>query len=115
MRRADRDDKTLIPRSARMRVVESRVSDSKGRDMSWFRNLNIGKQLAVAFGFLEVLMIGLGVFGLQQLSKVNGTTVQVVASQMPSVKVLGALKYDASAMRRSELSYLLAFEHKEKW
>ena len=83
--------------------------------MSWFRNLNIGKQLAVAFGFLEVLMMGLGIFGLEQLSKVNGTTVQVVSRQMPSVKVLGALKYDASAMRRSELSYLLAFEHKEKW
>ena len=83
--------------------------------MGWFRNLNIGKQLAVAFGFLEVLMIGLGIFGLEQLSKVNGTTVQVVSSQMPSMKVLGALKYDASAIRRSELSYLLAYEHKEKW
>src|SRR5258708_7550279 len=83
--------------------------------MGWFRNLNIGKQLAVAFGFLEVLMIGLGIFGLDQLSKVNGTTVQVVSNQMPSVRVLGALRYDASAMRRSELSYLLAYQHKEKW
>ena len=83
--------------------------------MGWLRNLNIGKQLAVAFGLLEVLMIGLGVFGLEQLSKVNGTTVQVVSRQMPSVKGLGALKYDASAIRRSELSYLLAYEHKEKW
>ena len=83
--------------------------------MSWFRNLNIGKQLGVAFGFLEVLIIGLGIFGLAQLSQVNSTTVQVVARQMPSVRVLGALKYDASAMRRSELSRLLAFDHKEKW
>ena len=83
--------------------------------MAWFRDLNIGKQLALAFGFLEVLMIGLGVFGLSQLSKVNDTTVQVVSRRMPSVKVLGALKYDASAMRRSELSQLLAYEHKEKW
>jgi methyl-accepting chemotaxis protein len=83
--------------------------------MSWFRNLNIGKQLAVTFGFLEVLMMGLGIFGLEQLSEVNGTTVEVVSRQMPSVRVLGALKYDASAMRRSELSQLLAYEHKEKW
>ncbi|SRR6266567_1533880 len=87
----------------------------KGCRMGWFRNLNIGKQLAVAFGFLEVLMIGLGIFGLEQLSEVNGTTVQVVSGQMPSVRVLGALRYDASAMRRSELSYLLAYQHKEKW
>jgi methyl-accepting chemotaxis protein len=83
--------------------------------MVWFRNLNIGKQLAVAFGFLEVLLIGLGIFGLGQLSTVNQTTVQVVSREMPSVKVLGALKYDASAVRRSELSHLLATEHKEKW
>ncbi len=72
-------------------------------------------QLAAAFGFVEILMIGLGVFGLGQLSKVNDITVQVVTRQMPSLRVLGALKYDASAMRRSELSQLLAVDHKEKW
>jgi methyl-accepting chemotaxis protein len=83
--------------------------------MGWFRNLNIGKQLAVAFGFIELLMIGLGIFALGQLEKVNGIAVQVVARQMPSVRVLGALKYDTSAARRSELSRLLAFEHKEQW
>ncbi len=83
--------------------------------MRWFRSLNTGKQLAVAFGFLEVLMIGLGIFGLRQLSTVNGTTVQVVSRQMPSVRVLGALKYDASAVRRFELSRLLAYQNKEKW
>jgi methyl-accepting chemotaxis protein len=83
--------------------------------MGWFRNLKIGKQLAVAFGFLEVLMMGLGIFGLMQLSKVNDTTVQVMDRQMPSVKVLGALKYDASAVRRSELSRQLAYDHKESW
>ena len=83
--------------------------------MGWFRNLNTGKQLAVAFGFLEVLMIGLGVFGLQQLATVNGTAVQVVSVRIPSVRVLGALKYDASAVRRFELSRLLAYQNKEKW
>jgi methyl-accepting chemotaxis protein len=57
----------------------------------------------------------MGIFSLAQLSQVNGITVQVVNRQMPSVQVLGALKYDASAARRSELSHLLAFEHKEKW
>ena len=83
--------------------------------MARFRNLNIGMQLAAAFGFVEILMIGLGIFGLGQLAKVNDVTVQVVTRQMPSLRVLGALKYDASAMRRSELSQLLAVDHKEKW
>src|SRR5258708_5953900 len=95
--------------------VETQISTWKGRDMGWFRDLNIGKQLAVAFGLLELLMLGLGIFGLEQLSRVNDTTLQVVSREMPSVKVVEALKYDASAVRRSELSHLLAFDHKEKW
>ena len=99
--------------SRRARV--DRIVDGKATAMGWFRNLNTGKQLAVAFGFLEVLMIGLGVFGLQQLATVNGTAVQVVSVRIPSVRVLGALKYDASAVRRFELSRLLAYQNKEKW
>ncbi len=83
--------------------------------MGWFRNLNTGKKMAVAFGIIEILMIGLGVFSLVQLSRVNGTTEQILSDQMPSVRLLGSLKYDTAAMRRSELSYLLAYEHKEKW
>ncbi|HEY3972927.1 MAG TPA: methyl-accepting chemotaxis protein [Candidatus Sulfotelmatobacter sp.] len=83
--------------------------------MGWFRNLNIGKKLAVAFGSFGLLMVGLGIFDLWELSRVNGTTVQVVSRQMPSVTFLGAIKYNASATRRSELSHLLAYEHKEKW
>ncbi len=83
--------------------------------MDWFRNLNTGKKLAVAFGIIEILMIGLGIFSLVQVSRVNGTTEQIVRDQMPSVRLLGSLKYDTAAMRRSELSYLLAYEHKEKW
>jgi methyl-accepting chemotaxis protein len=95
--------------------VEHGILNGKAMTMGWFRNLNIGRQLAVAFGFLEVLMIGLGIFGLKQLSTVNETTVQVVSRQMPSVRVLGALKYTASAVRRFELSRLLAYQNKEKW
>jgi methyl-accepting chemotaxis protein len=83
--------------------------------MDWFRNLNTGRKMSVSFGIIEVLMIGLGIFSLVQLSRVNGTTEQIVRDQMPSVRLLGSLKYDTASMRRSELSYLLAYEHKEKW
>ena len=83
--------------------------------MTWFRNLNTGKKLAGAFGIIEILMIGLGIFSLVQLSRVNGATEQIAAERMSSVRLLGTLKYDTAAMRRSELSYLLAFEHKEIW
>jgi len=95
--------------------LETKVFDWRGVTMDWFRNLNTGKKMTVAFGIIEILMIGLGVFSLVQLSRVNGTTEQIVDNKMPSVRLLGSLKYDTAAMRRSELSYLLAYEHKEKW
>lgn len=83
----------------------------------WFRNLNTKWKLAVAFGLLEVLMVGLGLFSLAELSRVNETTVKMVKDRMPCVRLLGNLKYATSAMRRSELSYLLAVDPKErpKW
>ena len=81
--------------------------------MEWFRNLNTGRKLAVAFGVLEILMIAIGLFSLRQLSRVNGTTVQVLKDQLPSVRVLGDLKYDTSTYRRAELSYLLATDKNE--
>lgn len=83
--------------------------------MTWFRNLNTDKKLAVAFGVIELLMIGLGVFSLSQLTSVNGTAVQVVSSKMPCQRALGNLRYEVSAMRRAELSYLLSYDQKEKW
>ena len=50
------------------------------------------------------------------MSRVNETTVQVASrGKCRRCSVLGALKYDASAVRRSELSRLLATDHKEKW
>lgn len=83
--------------------------------MRWFRNLNTDKKLAVAFGVIELLMIALGVFSLSQLANVNQTAVDVVSIKMPSEHALGNLRYDVSAMRRAELSYLLSYDQKEKW
>lgn len=83
--------------------------------MTWFRNLSIGKRLAIAFGILEVLTIGLGMFSLDQLSRVNRMTVEVVGRSMPAVKALGNLQHDTAAIRQDELSFLLAVDHKDKW
>jgi methyl-accepting chemotaxis protein len=83
--------------------------------MHWFRNLNINKKLVLAFGMIELLMIGLGIFSLSELAIVNGTAVRVVSLKMPRERALANLRYDVSAMRRSELSYLLSYDQKEKW
>jgi methyl-accepting chemotaxis protein len=83
--------------------------------MRWFRNLNTNNKLAVALGVIELLTIALGIFSLAELAIVNGTAVRVVSVKMPCQRALGNLRYDVSAMRRSELSYLLSYDQKQKW
>ncbi len=76
--------------------------------MKWFRNLKIGKKLGLGFGLVLVLTAGLGVFALLQLSKVNGSTVDIATNWLPGVRTLGKLNFDTSAMRRDTLNYIVA-------
>ncbi|HUA14143.1 MAG TPA: methyl-accepting chemotaxis protein [Verrucomicrobiae bacterium] len=76
--------------------------------MSWFRNVKIGKKLAIGFGVVEILMLALGMFSLMELSKVNGNTVDLGANWLPSVQELGALEYQVAAVRRWELNMLVS-------
>jgi methyl-accepting chemotaxis protein len=75
--------------------------------MSWFKDLNISKKLAVGFGIVEVLILTLGIFSLVQLSKVNADSVDIGMNWLPSVEVLGKLQVDASAIRRFELAHIV--------
>ena len=75
--------------------------------MSWFKDLNISKKLAVGFGIVEVFILTLGIFSLVHLSKVNADSVDIGTNWLPSVEVLGKLQVDASAMRRFELAHIV--------
>ncbi len=52
-------------------------------------------------------MVVLGVFSIAQMKKINGSTVDIAANWLPSVKVLGEMQYTASTIRRSELGSIL--------
>lgn len=52
-------------------------------------------------------MVVLGVFSIAQMKKINGSTVDIAANWLPSVKVLGEMQYTASTIRRSELGLIL--------
>jgi methyl-accepting chemotaxis protein len=82
--------------------------------MSWFTNLRIGKKLALSFGLVEVLMIVLGVFSMVELSKVNGRTVDLATNWLPSVKVLGDIRFIISTERRLELFHLQRTDKKDE-
>jgi len=75
--------------------------------MKWFNNLKIGKKLAFGFGVVELLMIVLGVFSILQLSKVNGSTIDIVNNWLPSVKILGDIHAATDDIRRFELNHVL--------
>jgi methyl-accepting chemotaxis protein len=84
------------------------------RVMNGFRNLKIGKKLGLGFGVLEVLMVALGVFSIIQLSKVNANTVDIATNWLPSVKVLGDVRYIISTERRVELYHLQRSDKKDE-
>src|ERR1700733_4046209 len=82
--------------------------------MSWFNNLKIGRKLALGFGIIGTMMIALGIFSLVQLSKVNGNTVDLATNWMPSIKILGEIRYIISTERRFELYHFQRTDKKDE-
>ena len=80
--------------------------------MNWFRNMKVGTKIGLGFALVELLMVALGILAIVQLSKVNGSTVDMATNWLPSVKVLGELQYDSASVRRFELNHVLDTDKK---
>lgn len=74
--------------------------------MKWFVNLKIAKKLGASFGFLLVIMAGLGALSIVQLSRVNASTLETEGIGYARW-ASNQLRADASAFNRYELIYLL--------
>src|SRR6201986_1753477 len=83
--------------------------------MSWFRKMTIGLKLGWGFGAVLALVVILGVFSLVQLSKINGSTVDIATNWLPSVRVIAELKFDAASLRRDTLNYIVATDKKQHY
>jgi methyl-accepting chemotaxis protein len=81
--------------------------------MRWFRNLKIGKKLSLGFGLILVITAGLGIFAIREVSKVNASTVDLATNWLPSVRVLGDLRFIVSSERRAELILLMSTDKDE--
>jgi methyl-accepting chemotaxis protein len=77
--------------------------------------LKIGKKLGLGFGIVEVLMVALGVFSILQLSKVNNSTVDIATNWLLSVRTLARLKFDAAALRRDTLNYMISTDKRQHY
>lgn len=76
--------------------------------MKWFENLKVSRKLGLGFGLVLFLMVGLGTFSLSQLAKVNHSTLDIATNWLPSLRVVGQIRYDAADLRKKELNLLLS-------
>jgi len=70
--------------------------------MGPLKDLRISRKFACAFGLIILLTTLLGVAAVVALNKSNDATTDLVTNSLPSVKVLGEIRFYASAIRRTE-------------
>jgi methyl-accepting chemotaxis protein len=75
--------------------------------MRWFDNLKVRKKLGLGFGIILILLFGLGVFSLGELSQMNHSAVDLATNWLPSLRALGQIQYDVVDLRRKELNLIL--------
>lgn len=71
------------------------------------KSLSIIQKLLISFGFLLVLMLGIGIYSINQSSWFNEQYQLVAVDTLPSVVASAKIKSDLLEMRRAELRYLL--------
>jgi len=74
--------------------------------------MKITMKLGLGFAAVLALVLILGVFSLIELSKTNGNTVEIATNWLPSVRTIAELRFDAAALRRDTLNYIIATDKK---
>ncbi len=69
------------------------------------RNMNIAPRAFLGFAFIGALMLFLGVFALNQMSKIRGATEDITLSSVPSIRALD--EFTQLTLRLRVLSYRL--------
>ncbi|XAH21513.1 methyl-accepting chemotaxis protein [Xylophilus sp. GW821-FHT01B05] len=62
----------------------------------------MGSKLAVAFGLMVLLVLGLGGVALASLARINGNVVEIAGNWLPSVEALGNMRVNANRLRLAE-------------
>lgn len=75
--------------------------------MKWFENLKIARKLLLAFSFVLFITIVVGVFGLQQIQKVNLAAGEMTANWLPSIQLLRDLQLTLTRLRANEAQLAL--------
>lgn len=76
--------------------------------MRAFLNLRLFSKLMLSFAMVLALCLGLGIFSVIQLAKVNQTSTDLQTNWMPSVRMLLEMKYDVARYRAQEVQHILS-------
>jgi len=76
--------------------------------MRAFLNLRLFTKLMLSFAVVLALCLGLGIFSVVQLGKVNQTSTDLQTDWMPSVRLLLEMKYDVARYRSQEIQHILS-------
>jgi methyl-accepting chemotaxis protein len=81
--------------------------------MNWFDGLKTQAKLNLSLALLCALLVGVSAFAVRQLAAVNGSTVEIAAKWMPSVRYCWMLNTNFSDHRIILMRYLLASDAAE--
>ena len=76
--------------------------------MSAFSEMKVGTKLGLGFATVLALMLGMGLFALNQMSSINDKSTEMAENWMPSIHFVSALNTDASDFRILELEHTIA-------
>jgi methyl-accepting chemotaxis protein len=74
---------------------------------AWFKDLSVGKKVIGAIAFVFLTTIGLGLFAVTDLSRLDADANDLRSNWMPSIQVLGRFQYAITRYRSYEASMLL--------
>ena len=78
-----------------------------------FSNFKLGAKLGIAFFAVVLLTTAVGGFSLAQLSRLNGNTTDITENWLPGVSQASEFRGALNAMRRADVSLVLATEAKQ--
>nr|WP_198983121.1 methyl-accepting chemotaxis protein [Herbaspirillum sp. ASV7] len=76
--------------------------------MKWFADMKIASKLISVFSLVVILVLGLGVFALHQLGRVDDTAEDIATNWLPSIRETGAIETHLARMRSFDLQHLIA-------
>lgn len=73
-------------------------------------NMTLRTKLALATGFLLIMLCGLGIFSLTQMNRINGVATEIVDEWLPATRYAMRLDTLASDFRIAEIPSYLCFQ-----